>query len=231
MTTRALQEIQNGLETTHQDAASSTGNGTAATVNGFGSIAFQITGTFTATVTFEASVDGTNYETIAAINSNGQKVTSATATGLYRANIAGYKNVRTPVTWTSGTSVTVKSLALPYTGNEIRTVEGIAAENAAASGNPVGVGGRYDSSDRTLGDGDRGEIALDSKGNLKVAQYGSIVSLNSDGSIADTDVKEYRCLSTDTKIDASLVPLYSTLIEMDTENVYYSDGTDWQAMI
>jgi len=65
-------------------------------------------------------------------------------------------------------------------------------------------------------------------GTFKVAQYGSIVSLNSNGSIADTDVKEYRCLSTDTKIDASTVPKYSMLIEMDTDNIYYSDGTDWQ---
>jgi uncharacterized protein YuzB (UPF0349 family) len=68
----------------------------------------------------------------------------------------------------------------------------------------------------------------DTDDNLKVAQYGSIVSLNSNGSIADTDVKEYRCLSTDTKIDASTVPKYSMLIEMDTDNIYYSDGTDWQ---
>jgi hypothetical protein len=113
MTTRAIQTIQNGLETTHQDAVSATGNGVAATVNGFGSITFQITGTFTATVTFEASVDGSNYETIAVIDSDGNRVTSATSEGLYRADIAGYKSVRTPVTWTSGTSVTVKSLALP----------------------------------------------------------------------------------------------------------------------
>ena len=113
MATRATQAIQNGLETTHQDAVSATGNGTAATVNGFGSIAFQITGTFSATITFEASVDGTNYKTIAVIDSDGDRTASATSAGLYRADIAGYKSVRAPVAWTSGTSVTVKSLALP----------------------------------------------------------------------------------------------------------------------
>ena len=113
MATRATQAIQNGLETTHQDAVSATGNGTAAIVNGFGSIAFQITGTFSATITFEASVDGTNYATIAVIDSDGDRVTSATSAGLYRADIAGYKSVRAPAAWTSGTSVTVKSLALP----------------------------------------------------------------------------------------------------------------------
>lgn len=39
-------------------------------------------------------------------------------------------------------------------------VRGLAAEDAAASGNPVPAGGRYDSSARTLDDGDRGELAL-----------------------------------------------------------------------
>jgi hypothetical protein len=39
-------------------------------------------------------------------------------------------------------------------------VRGLAAEDAAASGNPVPAGGRYDLSARTLDDGDRGELAL-----------------------------------------------------------------------
>ena len=45
----------------------------------------------------------------------------------------------------------------------------MAAENAAASGNPVLIGGRYDSSDRTLGDGDAGAIALTDAGAVKVS--------------------------------------------------------------
>ena len=43
-------------------------------------------------------------------------------------------------------------------------VRGLAAEDAAASGNPVPAGGRYDASPRSLEDGDRGEIALDAAG-------------------------------------------------------------------
>ncbi len=62
---------------------------------------------------------------------------------------------------------------------------------------------------------------------IKTKQSGSIVSLNSDGSIASEQVKEYRCQSTDTKIDASTVPKYSYLIEVDTDNIYYSDGSSW----
>lgn len=40
--------------------------------------------------------------------------------------------------------------------------------------------------------------------------------------------EEYRCLSTDIKPDASTVPIYSFILELDTGIVYYSDGTDWQ---
>ena len=47
-------------------------------------------------------------------------------------------------------------------------VVGAAAENAAASGNPVLVGGRYDNGVRTLDDGDVGALALDSAGRLHV---------------------------------------------------------------
>lgn len=71
------------------------------------------------------------------------------------------------------------------------------------------------------------ENKLDTIINDGVTQKGSIVSLNSDGSIASEQVKEYRCQSTDTKIDASTVPKYSYLIEVDTDNVYYSDGSSW----
>lgn len=45
-------------------------------------------------------------------------------------------------------------------------VRGLAAEDAAASGNPVPAGGRYDATPRTLDDGDRGEVALDAAGNV-----------------------------------------------------------------
>ena len=66
----------------------------------------------------------------------------------------------------------------------------------------------------------------DANNNFNVSQNGSIISINPDGSIADTDVKEYRGLSTDTKPTAG-VPKYSTFVEMDTNNIFYFDGTGW----
>lgn len=68
-------------------------------------------------------------------------------------------------------AVQVSSLpALAAGSNAIGTVTavGAAAEDAAASGNPVLVGGRYDSSPRTLETGDAGAIALNASGQVLV---------------------------------------------------------------
>lgn len=48
-------------------------------------------------------------------------------------------------------------------------VSGRAAENAAAAGNPVLAGGRYDATPRTLGDADAGALALNAEGRLIIA--------------------------------------------------------------
>jgi len=66
--------------------------------------------------------------------------------------------------------------SLPASTNTIEVV-GDAAENAAAAGNPVLTGGRYDSPGndnatvRALGDNDVGALALDPTGALYVREY------------------------------------------------------------
>jgi hypothetical protein len=57
-------------------------------------------------------------------------------------------------------------------------VSGVAAENAAASGNPVLSGGRYDSTPRTLGDGDVGAVALDADGAVHIADGGNSITVD-----------------------------------------------------
>lgn len=59
--------------------------------------------------------------------------------------------------------------ALIGDGSNAMPVGGLAAENAAVAGNPVLVGGRYDLSARTLGDGDVGAVALNASGHVIVA--------------------------------------------------------------
>lgn len=62
--------------------------------------------------------------------------------------------------------------AVDANGLAVKAV-GAAAENAAVAGNPVLTGGRYDSSDRTLDNGDAGAIALTSRAHVKTVIYDS----------------------------------------------------------
>jgi len=103
---------------TLQDAAAATGNGTAMLATGYSVLAFQVSGTFVGTVTFEGTVDNTNWVSLQAMNSaNGTVATTATAAGVYVAFVGGFSQARARVTWTSGTSVTVKGQALAGGGN------------------------------------------------------------------------------------------------------------------
>ncbi|NPV80750.1 MAG: hypothetical protein HPY52_10820 [Firmicutes bacterium] len=99
--------------TTHQNAATANGNGVAANVDGYGSAAIQISGTFNAKVNFQGSVDGINYVPIGVLDSNGNKVFSATAPGIYRAELGGIQFLRTPISDYVSGAVTVVSRALP----------------------------------------------------------------------------------------------------------------------
>lgn len=71
------------------------------------------------------------------------------------------------VTDNSG-SLTVDDGGSSLTVDGSVTAVGAAAENAAVSGNPVLTGGRYDSTPRTLGNGDVGALALNASGQVLV---------------------------------------------------------------
>lgn len=86
-----------------QTAAVATGNGTLFEVAGYGSIGFQVVIATTATITFEFTIDGANWLSLPVINTSGARVTTATASGAFWANIAGVLRVRARVSaWTSG---------------------------------------------------------------------------------------------------------------------------------
>lgn len=92
------------------------------------------------------------------------------------------------------------------TDNDV-TVQGEDAENAAASANPVQVGGRYDATPRTLGDGDVGAFALDADGALHISDGGNSITI--DGSVTETN--STAILADTASMDTSL----STLASVD----------------
>jgi len=90
----------------------------AATVVGLGSsmdVAVQITGTLSATITFEVTVDGTTWVAAAMTPAaGGSTVTSATAVGAWSASVGGYAGFRARCSaFTSATTcvVTVRASA------------------------------------------------------------------------------------------------------------------------
>lgn len=99
----ALHEFPQQLFTL-QNAASALGNGTPANVEGLVSLRLRITITGTATVTFEASTDDVNFNTILGYNLNGQSVSVVSATNEVQFSVQNFKTFRARISaYTSGT--------------------------------------------------------------------------------------------------------------------------------
>jgi len=105
------------LAVTMQDAADATGNGNElpliAQYGTFDEVAFQVSGTFVGTVTFEGTVDGTNWVAVEVQSATDVSVTATTATaaGIHFLTPAIYASVRARVSaYTSG-EITVVGLA------------------------------------------------------------------------------------------------------------------------
>ena len=111
------------LVTTHHNGAGANANGNTADVEGYGSASIQISGTFEGTISFEGSVDGVNYVPIRALDGAGTPVTSATAAGIFKADCAGLKYLRCPLSGYASGSVTVKSRAVPMARPTAQTVQ------------------------------------------------------------------------------------------------------------
>ena len=75
-------------------------------VRGLGGVALQLSGTFTLTVQFEATVDGQTWVSLRMLpSSSTSAVTNATAAGAWSANVAGFKLLRARVSaYTSGSA-------------------------------------------------------------------------------------------------------------------------------
>jgi hypothetical protein len=64
-------------------------------VGGRGSIGIQVTGTWTGTITFRASIDNATFTDLEVLPSNsGTAVTTTTANGVWSAPVAGYNTIR-----------------------------------------------------------------------------------------------------------------------------------------
>lgn len=91
-------------------------NGTAIAVGSATHVGFQVSGTFVGTVTFKASLDGTNFDAIPVTVAAGTFASTATAVGIFHTQVRGFKFVRVDCTaYTSGTAV-VKTVRCAESG-------------------------------------------------------------------------------------------------------------------
>lgn len=107
-----------------------------------GSATILVTGTWVATLQFEASVDGITYAAINFVPPNSTSpVTSATANGTWQGNVAGYKNVRVRCSaFTSGTAVVTinSSKGMAKSGGGAVYASGLGTSNVIPKGNGAG---------------------------------------------------------------------------------------------
>ena len=97
-------------------------------------------------------------------------------------------------------------------------VTGAEVENAAVQSQPSLVGGRYDSSARTLGDGDAGAVALNASGHVLM----DVV----DGGQLDTIIDTLETTLTAIETDQAAIEVLLTAIDSDTNNIQGAVGTD-----
>lgn len=149
----ALDQITGG---TYTDARAATQNLSAlnaeaiADLNGHCVASFDIRGTFSGTISFEATVDGTNFFAVPVINQATQAMTTAvTAPGTFYMGCTGFRRIRARMSaFTSGTAVVAirASLAdyaitsLPYPATLSVTVTAAAAAAATLTIPAAGAG-------------------------------------------------------------------------------------------
>jgi hypothetical protein len=110
--TLSRMDLAEGVEELLQNAAVATGAGTAIQMQGVNFLTVFITGITTATVSFEGTIDGTNWFAVGLKTAaDGVAVTSATANGAFKLPADGpiLRQFRANITaWTAGT-ITVRA--------------------------------------------------------------------------------------------------------------------------
>ena len=104
-------------------------------------------------------------------------------------------------------------------------VTGAEVENAAVQSQPSLIGGRYDSSARTLGDGDAGAVALNASGHMLMdvvdgGQLDTIIdTLETTLTAIETDQAALEVLSTAANVDLAAMEALLITIDSDTDAI------------
>lgn len=193
---------------TLQSAATGTGNGSNFAVSGYGTCIFGVTGTFVGTITFEGTIDGTNWFAINCTQMGANSIGStATTTGLYRSTVSGLTTVRARVSSFVSGSITVAANAIIIEDpSKVIISIGQDIDNATQTSNirPIPVGGKavdVTSYAPAYTDGDAAQAVFDKISGALLVQQG-VLSLGNDvvqaGAIYDVNVATSAITSTST---------------------------------
>lgn len=130
-----------------------------------------------------------------------------------RAEINAANTARTTATKV----LTVQQVAADGTVDKLTTLQNLVgggvAANAADSGNPVKVGGKYTAAGVTLDDGDRGDLALDASSNLLVSQATAIAGEDLTNDVLKVENRySYSYLAADGQVKAGAGFLHAITI-------------------
>ena len=92
-----------------QTAATANGDGISINVSSYTTAVFQVCCTFTATVNFEASIDGTNYESVECFSTADKtsRTVAPTVRGQWRCNMIGMNKLRARISGYASGTITV----------------------------------------------------------------------------------------------------------------------------
>jgi len=123
-----------GKKVTFHSAAGADANGAVMNVAGKSVVAVQISGTVTtATLYFEATVDGTNWVGVQGVNRNsGAVAVSTTAAGIWQVPVLGFRLFRVRLDWTAG-SVTAMGICTEGPATTLNDIDVAGAETVAVS--------------------------------------------------------------------------------------------------
>lgn len=152
---------------------STTGSTAALDVSGYGTAILNVSANAGSTVQFEGSVDGSTYIAIKGHQRGAGIFSSTTAsTGVWVFDVRGFSNFRANITVAAGAATaTAYGTASPGVSSLI-DVEGNIGSGSTDAGNPVKIGGVYNTTLPTLTNGQRGDAQVDANGRLITAPTG-----------------------------------------------------------